>query len=108
MAGPIDRTTQEAQILARHFIELQSKQIRAESAFALLNSYNWNSTGAMPVVTWAAPTGFNFEFNPSYGELYYKGTAYSGLNSQQKREFFQYLPKFIFECLKEYDSAYNL
>lgn len=108
MAGPINETTQEAQILARHFVELQNKQIRADAAFALLNSYNWNSTGLMPLVTWAAPTGYNFEFNPSYGELYYKGNAYSGLGSEEKRIFFQYLPKFIFECLREYDRTYNL
>lgn len=108
MAGPIDRTTLEGQILDRHEIELQNKDLRAEMAFVMLNQYNWNSVGAMPNVNWTAPTGSDFDFNPSNGELFYGSTAYSSLTTDKKREFFQYLPKFIVECLKAYDDTYGL
>ena len=108
MAGPTDHTTLEGQILDRHEIELQNKQLRAEMAFVMLNQYNWNTVGSMPNVSWTAPTGRVFEFNPGYGELYYNNIPYSGLGPDKKREFFRYLPKFIFECLKAYDDNYGL
>ena len=108
MAGPIDHTTLEGQILDRHEIELQNKALRAQYAFALLNQYNWNGIGPMPSVVWTAPTGFQFEYNNGYGELYYNTTSYTSLPADQKRQFWQYLPKFIVECLKAYDDTYGL
>ena len=108
MAGPTNRTFIEGQIIDQHKVELQNKDQRAQMAFVMLNQYDWQGTGPMPVVTWAAPTGFNFDFNPSNGELHYNSTAYSSLAPDKKREFFQYLPKFIVQCMKAYDDTYNL
>jgi hypothetical protein len=108
MAGPINGTFIEGQIIKKHEIELQNKALRAQYAFALLNQYNWNGVGAMPNVTWTAPTTFQFEYSNSYGELWYKSIPYSGLNAEQKREFWIYLPKFITICMKTYDDNYGL
>lgn len=108
MAGPINETFIEGQIINRHEIELQNKTQRAQMAYTMLNNYTWSVAGVMPVVVWTAPTGSNFEYNNSYGELYYNTTGYSGLAPDKKREFFQYLPKFIVQCMKAYDDTYNL
>ena len=108
MAAPPNRTFIEGQIIDHHAIDLQNKQVRADSAFIMLDTYNWNGTGSMPPFTWTAPTGKNFTYSPGLGELEYAGTVYSGLNSDKKVEFFQYLPRFIAECMKRYDQAYNL
>ncbi|NCX93775.1 MAG: hypothetical protein EBX40_03765 [Gammaproteobacteria bacterium] len=99
----------EGQMIAQHDIEIQNGDQRAEAAFALLNTYNWNATGAMPSpITWLAPTGREFRYDNALGELYYNSTPYSALASPNKREFFQYLPKFIQFCLDTYDDNYNL
>lgn len=102
-------TTIESQILEAHDVELQNKLNRAQSAFTDLSNYDWNSTGPMPSpIDWTAPTGSVFRFDSSGSELQYGGTVYSSLIPAQKREFFQYLPKFMVACMKAYDDAYNL
>ena len=108
MAGLLNHTFVEGQIIDQHKVELQNKAQRAQYAYALLNAYDWNGTGPMPAVTWVAPTGFIFYYNNSFGELYYNSTPYSGLPADQKRQFWQYLPKFIVQCMKAYDDTYNL
>lgn len=108
MAAPPNRTTQEGRIIDNHAIELQNKQNRAESAYTMLDTYNWNGVGTMPGFSWTSPNGKIFTYTPGLGELEYDGTVYSGLNAIKKREFFQYLPRFIAECMKRYDQAYNL
>jgi len=109
MAAPPNKTFIEGQIITQHNVDLQNKDQRAQYAYVMLNQYDFQgSTGAMPNVTWAAPTGLNFDFNPSNGELHYNSTAYSSLAPDKKREFFQYLPKFIVQCMKAYDDTYNL
>jgi len=108
MAGPTNRTFIEGQIIDQHKVELQNKNERAAMAFVMLNQYDWQGTGPMPGVVWTAPTGVNFEYNNGLGEIYYNTIAYSGLSPDKKREFFQYLPKFIVQCMKAYDDTYNL
>jgi hypothetical protein len=108
MAGPTNKTFIEGQIITQHNVDLQNKDQRAQYAFVMLNQYDWQGTGPMPTVVWTAPTGFNFDFNPSNGELVYNSTAYSSLAPDKKREFFQYLPKFIVQCMKAYDDTYSL
>jgi hypothetical protein len=105
----LNKTVLEAQILEAHNVELQNKLNRAQNAFTLLNNYDWNGTGAMPSpIDWTAPTGVVFRFDSSSSELQYAGTPYTSLTPAQKREFFQYLPKFISVCTKAYDDFYNL
>lgn len=108
MAAPVNRTTQEGRIIDNHAIELQNKNDRASSAYAMLDSYNWNGTGTMPSVSWLAPTSKVFEFAPGSGEIRYDGVVYSSLVAERKREFFQYLPQFIKNCMIQYDKTYNL
>ena len=109
MPAPPNRTTIEARIADSHTVELQNKDQRAQSAYVLLNSYNWNSTGGMPSpFTWQAPNGGAFTFDTANGELAYDATIYSSLSSVQKQGFFQYLPAFIAACMKNYDVAYGL
>lgn len=108
MAAPVNRTFIEGQLIDHHAIELQNKNDRALSAYTLLDQYNWNGTGNMPSFNWTAPTGLDFTFSPGSGQLEYAGSAYSALSSVKKREFFQYLPRFIAECMKRYDEVYNL
>jgi hypothetical protein len=109
MPAILDKTTIEAQILEAHDVELYNKAFRAQNAYEVLNNYDWNGTGAMPTpIDWTAPTGVVFRFDNGAGELQYNGTAYSSLTPAQKREFFQYLPKFITVCMKAYDDSFNL
>ena len=109
MPALINRTFVEGQIVDHHEVELQNKLQRATAAYNLIDTYNWNGLGVMPSsITWTSPTSKAFRFTAGTGELEYDSTAYSSLTPAQKREFFQYLPKFITECLKAYDDAYNL
>lgn len=109
MPAIINRTFVEGQIVDHHQVELQNKLQRATSAYNLIDTYDWNGTGAMPSpITWTSPTGKDFRYTSGLGELEYDSTVYSSLSPAQKREFFLYLPKFITECLKAYDDAYNL
>jgi len=102
-------TTIESQILQAHDVELQNKLNRAQSAFTDLNNYDFNSTGPMPSpIDWTAPTGVVFRFDSAASELQYGGNPYSSLTPAQRREFFQYLPKFMVACMKAYDDTYNL
>jgi hypothetical protein len=107
MPSPTDKTTIESIMANNHAVELQNKSNRAAAAFTLLSNYNWNSTGSMPEINWQAPTGL-FVFNSSNGEIFYKSVAYSSLSSIEKREFFQYLPRFIKFCLEGYDNSYDI
>jgi len=109
MPAILDKTTIEAQITEAHDVELYNKDFRAQNAYEVLNQYNWEGTGAMPSpIDWTAPTGVVFRYDNSSGELQYASTVYSSLSSAQKRDFFQYLPKFIQACLDAYDNAYLL
>lgn len=109
MPAILDKTTIEAQILEAHDVELYNKAFRAQNAYELLNTYDWEGTGSMPTpIDWTAPTGVVFRYDNSAGELQYASTAYSSLTPAQRRQFFQYLPKFIQACLDAYDNAYSL
>ena len=109
MPAIINRTFVEGQIIDHHEVELQNKLQRATSAYNLIDTYDWNGTGVMPSpITWTSPTGKDFRFAAGTGELQYDSTVYSSLTSAQKREFFQYLPKFIQACLDAYDDTYSL
>ena len=109
MPAIISQTAIEAQMLNAHSVDLQNKAFRAQNAFELLSNYDFNGSGAMPTpIDWTAPTGLVFRYENGAGELQYNGTAYSSLTSAQRRDFFQYLPKFIQACLDAYDNAYSL
>ena len=108
MAAPPNKTFLEGQMLVQHSSELYNKDFRAISAYLLLDQYNWQGTGTLPSVSWIDPQGNHWDFVPGSGEISFGGTAYSGLNSAQKRNFFQYLPKFVQACLDAYDDAYSL
>ena len=109
MPAPVYNDGQtETRILDNHTIELKNKAQRAANAYTALETYNFNGSGVMPTHTWTAPTGRDFTFTPGLGELEYDGAVYSSINSQKKKEFFQYLPRFIAECMKNYDLTYGL
>ena len=108
MPAIINEASLEFQIAEAHSVELQNKAFRAQNAYNVLFNYDFNALGVMPNVTWSAPTGVNFDYSSSNGELHYNSTAYSSLASDKKREFFQYLPKFIQACLDAYDDTYSL
>lgn len=109
MPAVINQAAIEAQMLNAHSVDLQNKAFRAQNAYNLLIQYDWNGTGAMPSpIEWTAPTGLVFRYENGAGELQYASTVYSSLSSAQKRDFFQYLPKFIQACLDAYDNAYLL
>jgi hypothetical protein len=110
MAAPIvNEASLESQIAEAHTVELQNKDFRALNAYNVLFNYDFNGLGAMPSpINWTAPTGLIFRYDNGAAELQYDGTTYSSLTPAQKREFFQYLPKFIVQCMKAYDDAYNL
>jgi hypothetical protein len=109
MAAPINQTSQYQQIANAHSVELYNKAKAAEDAFQTLVQYNFEGLGLMPSpINWTAPTGVVFTFDSSSSELQYASTVYSSLTSAQKREFFQYLPKFITVCMKAYDDFYSL
>jgi hypothetical protein len=109
MPAIINEASLEFQIAEAHSVELQNKTFRAQNAYNLLSQYDWQGTGAMPSpINWTAPTGVVFTFDNSSSELQYASTVYSSLTPAQKREFFQYLPKFITVCMKAYDDNYNL
>ena len=109
MPAILNQTSQYQQIANAHSVELYNKAKAAEDAFQTLVQYNFESVGSMPTpIDWTAPTGVIFRFDSSSTELQYGGTAYSALTPAQKREFFQYLPKFIQFCLETYDDTYSL
>lgn len=109
MAAPVNQTSQYQQIANAHSVELYNKAKAAEDAFQTLVQYNFEGLGLMPSpINWTAPTGVVFTFDSSSSELQYASTVYSSLTSAQKREFFQYLPKFITVCMKAYDDFYSL
>ena len=109
MAAPVNQTSQYQQIANAHSVELYNKAKAAEDAYQTLAQYDFEGVGSMPSpITWTAPTGVVFQFDSSAGELQYASTTYSSLTPAQKREFFQYLPKFITVCMKTYDDTYNL
>jgi hypothetical protein len=102
-------STIESQIAEAHTVELQNKLARAQSAYNLLSTYDPTGLGSMPSpISWTAPTGQVFQYDSGAGELQYMSTGYSSLSPAQKREFFQYLPKFITHCMKVYDDNFNL
>ena len=109
MAAPVNQTSQYQQIANAHSVELKNKAKAAEDAYLTLSQYNFEGLGSMPSpINWTAPTGVVFTFDSALGELQYASTVYSSLTTAQKREFFQYLPKFIQACLDAYDNAYSL
>ena len=110
MAAPIvNEASLESQIAEAHTVELQNKDFRALNAYNVLFNYDFNGLGPMPrQIDWTAPTGLVFRYDNGAGELQYNRTAYSSLTPVQRRDFFQYLPKFIQACLDAYDDAYSL
>jgi hypothetical protein len=108
MAGPLNKTFVEGQMLVLHNAELYNKAQRADFAYVLLTQYNWEGTGTMPANSWVDPLGNTWDFSIGLGAIHIGGTSYSGLNAEKKRIFFQYLPKFIQDCLDNYDDFYNL
>jgi hypothetical protein len=109
MAAPVNQTSQYQQIANAHSVELYNKAKAADDAYQTVLQYDFEGLGSMPSpINWTAPTGVIFTFDNSSGELQYASTVYSSLTSAQKREFFQYLPKFITVCMKAYDDNYSL
>lgn len=108
MAAPPNKTFLEGQMFVQHSSELYNKDNRANSAYILLDTYNWEGTGTMPSVSWIDPVGGHWDFVPGGGEISINSTIYSSLTPPEKRQFFQYLPKFIQVCLDTYDDAYGL
>jgi hypothetical protein len=109
MPAPLNKTSQYQQIANAHSVELYNKAKAADDAYQTVLQYDFEGLGSMPTpIDWTAPTGVVFRFDSSVGELQYASTPYSSLTSAQKREFFQYLPKFIAVCMNAYDINYNL
>jgi len=109
MPAPLNKTSQYQQIANAHSVELYNKAKAADDAYQTVLQYDFEGLGLMPSpINWTAPTGVVFTFDSSSSELQYASTVYSSLTSAQKREFFQYLPKFITVCMKAYDDFYSL
>jgi len=103
----IKTTTQ----LDNHSVELQTKDNRALTIYNNLSTYDYDPvTASRPMVnfSWQVPTNNKtIEFNAGAGEMYYEGTAYSSLSSEQKVVFWQWIYKFVAACLKNYDIYYG-
>jgi hypothetical protein len=110
MPAILNETFIEGQLMQQHAINVANQTQRAQAAFDLLSNYDYlGITGAMPSpISWDDPTSVQYVFNTSNSEITWGGNAYSTLIAEEKRAFFQYLPKFIQHCLEVYDDTYNL
>lgn len=97
--------------LDNHTVELQTKNNRALAIWNNLSTYDYDPASAthpMPNFTWNIPTNQAvIEYNSGYSEMYYNGTAYSGLTTAQKQQFWQWIDKFIVQAMKNYDKTYG-
>lgn len=108
MAAPLKTQTEVLEALDGHSAMLYMKTTMASNAHEYLLNYNFELTGSMPGHTWTCPEGQNFEFNPSYGSLYFDSSDYGSLNPTRRRIFFRWLNHFIRECLNNYNETYGL
>lgn len=94
--------------LDNHTVELRLRSERAATIFYYLDTYN-PGPGAMPIVEWNTPTtGSPFLYKSTNGELYFEGLPYNSLTTEQAREFWQWVDKFVVVCMKAYDKEYGL
>jgi hypothetical protein len=103
----IKTTTQ----LDKHTVEIQTKDNRASTIYTNLQSYDYDPATAshpMPGWTYYIPTTQKIiEFNFGYGEMYYDGSPYSVLSTEQKQQFWQWIDKAIVYGMKEYDKTWG-
>ena len=108
MPSIINSQNPETKVLEKNNQYLQNYAIRAGNAFTLLSNYNFNGSGAMPDFTWVSPNGASFEYININGELSLNSVGFTSLSPPDKRIFFQYLTKFVGECIKNYNETYGL
>jgi len=103
----IKTTTQ----LDNHSIEIQTKDNRATTIYNNLQSYDYDPVSAshpMPGWAYTIPTNKNrIVFEPGAGEMYYEGTPYSSLPSEDKVIFWQWIDKAIVYGMKQYDKYWG-
>jgi len=104
----IKTTTQ----LENHTVEIQTKDNRAETIYNNLNTYDYNPVSAShPMVGFqydVPTTKRKITFEPGAGGMQYDSTLYSGLTSEQKIIFWQWIDKAIVYGMKVYDETYGL
>jgi len=94
-----------------HTVEIQTKDNRASTIFYDLSVYDYDpatATHPMPRFRYSIPTnGLIIEYDPVNSEMVYDGIPYSGLNSNQKVIFWQWIDKAIVFGMKVYDKTYG-
>ena len=89
---------------------LQTSANRVNAAKYMLENYDFNGPSPMVSVSWTAPDGSSYNFDPGvFGVGFsYNTTPYASLSTIQKRSFFRYFDKFIGQILKYYNEFYSL
>lgn len=89
---------------------LQTSLTRVNTAKYMLDNYNFNGTSPMVSVSWDAPDGSSYNFDPGvFGAGFsYNTNPYFSLTTIQKRSFFRYFDKFVGQILKYYNEFYSL
>jgi hypothetical protein len=108
MAALINRTSRSQQIAEAHTVQLLNKAKMADDAYITLVQYDFNGAGQLTSHSWTDPTGNTYEFTSGAGEIRFNSTGYGSLNPNDKKLFFRYLNKFVFQFLKKYDEDFNL
>ena len=107
-AIPRIKTTSQ---LDNHTVELQTKDNRASTIYNNLLAYDYDPatmSHPMPRFDYVIPTnGKIIHYENGFGEMYYDGTPYSSLSTEQKQQFWQWIDKAIVYGMKKYDETYG-
>lgn len=108
MPAILNIASPEKKVLDANTVYLQTYQNRHDTAFLLLSNYTFPGGGPMLDYNWTASSGNNFNFKQSAGSFEMDSTAFGAMTADQKKIFFHYLSRFIYECIKNYNLNYNL
>lgn len=108
MPAPANIANPEKKILDANTVYLQTYQNRHDVAYTYLVNYTFPGGGSMPDHNWIAPSGNDFNFKTTSGNFEMDGTAFGAMTADQKKIFFHYLSRFVYECIKNYNLNYNL
>lgn len=106
MPAPLNTQSPEKRILDANTVNNETWFTRENNAWIYLNNYQFNG---QPMVnhTWTSPSGNVFVFDPAGSDITMDGNAGGTLNATQRIIFFRYLPRFVGECLRNYNQTYS-
>jgi len=107
MPAPSNTQSPEKKILDANDVYLETWFVRENNAYTYLSNYTFNGN-TMIAHTWTAPSGDTFVFDVVNGDILMNSLAGGTLNASQRVAFFRYLPKFVGECLKNFNQFYGL